>query len=75
LTHSPHPDLTVERRETLDAMLAGIRLTPSMMSEVEARALALRCSVSQYIRALIQRDIDAQSATHAQRGIAKPATQ
>ncbi len=67
-------DLPIERRETYDKMLAGVRLSSAMLSAIEARAKALKCTVSEYVRALVQRDLDAQSATHAQRASAKPAT-
>jgi predicted HicB family RNase H-like nuclease len=66
--------LQITRRETHDKMLCGVRMTTAMHSAAEARAAALGCTLSEYVRALLRQDIDAQDATHARRASAKQAT-
>lgn len=66
-------DLHIDRRESQSKMLAGIRVTPSMDEAIKQRANALKCTVSEYVRALVQRDLDAQPAMHARRISARSA--
>lgn len=49
--------LTITKHETKTHKLAGIRITPSLWAAMQRRMKALKCDLSAYVRALVERDI------------------
>jgi hypothetical protein len=56
-------DLKITRRDTYGHMLSGIRVPDQMWEAMRARMASLDCSLSEYVRALVEADLAAQSAT------------